>query len=101
MPFRSTFDCLWCGAAHACRGDDDLEGWALLCPSCVGRAGDNRFLRVTWHPEGAQFVISHWQGDVCLAATRVADDTPELLAFLANGLASSNTPDPARWAQTG
>ena len=45
MPFRSTFDCLWCGAAHACRGDDDLEGWAQLCPSCVGRAGDNRFLR--------------------------------------------------------
>lgn len=63
--------------------------------------GDNRFLRVTWHPEGAQFVISHWQGDVCLAATRVADDTPELLALLANGLASSNTPDPARWDQTG
>ena len=40
---RST--CLWCGAAHACRGPDDLEGWAQLCPDCVGKAGDNGFLR--------------------------------------------------------
>jgi demethylmenaquinone methyltransferase/2-methoxy-6-polyprenyl-1,4-benzoquinol methylase len=45
MPFRATFDCLWCGTAHACRGPEDLEGWAQLCPSCVGKAGDNGFLR--------------------------------------------------------
>ncbi len=45
MPFRATFDCLWCGAAHATRGPDDLEGWAQLCPDCVGKAGDNGFLR--------------------------------------------------------
>ncbi|MEA2629864.1 MAG: hypothetical protein QOE66_83 [Chloroflexota bacterium] len=45
MPFRATFDCLWCGAAHTCRGPDDLEGWAQLCPDCVGKAGDNGFLR--------------------------------------------------------
>src|SRR4051794_8413824 len=45
MPFRATFDCLWCGAAYACRGPDDLEGWAQLCPDCVGKAGDNGFLR--------------------------------------------------------
>lgn len=45
MPFRATFDCLWCGAAHTCRGSDDLEGWAQLCPMCVGKAGDNGFLR--------------------------------------------------------
>jgi demethylmenaquinone methyltransferase/2-methoxy-6-polyprenyl-1,4-benzoquinol methylase len=45
MPFRASFDCLWCGAAHACRGSDDLEGWAQLCPDCVGKAGDNGFLR--------------------------------------------------------
>ena len=45
MPFRATFDCLWCGTAHACRGPDDLEGWAQLCPTCVGKAGDNGFLR--------------------------------------------------------
>jgi demethylmenaquinone methyltransferase/2-methoxy-6-polyprenyl-1,4-benzoquinol methylase len=45
VPFRATFDCLWCGAAHACRGPDDLEGWAQLCPDCIGKAGDNGFLR--------------------------------------------------------
>lgn len=45
MPFRATFDCLWCGTAHATRTGDDLEGWAQLCPDCVGKAGDNGFLR--------------------------------------------------------
>ncbi len=45
MPFRATFDCLWCGASHTCRSPDDVEGWAQLCPTCVGRAGDNGFLR--------------------------------------------------------
>ena len=45
MPFRPTFACLWCGTAHAARGPDDLEGWAQLCPDCLGRAGENPFLR--------------------------------------------------------
>ena len=45
MPFRATFDCLWCGAAHATRTPDDIEGWAQLCPTCIGKAGDNGFLR--------------------------------------------------------
>ena len=49
MPFRATFDCLWCGTAHTCRGPDDLEGWAQLCPDCVGKAGDNGFLRFRLH----------------------------------------------------
>jgi demethylmenaquinone methyltransferase/2-methoxy-6-polyprenyl-1,4-benzoquinol methylase len=49
MPFRATFDCLWCGSPHTCRGPDDLEGWAHLCPECVGRAGDNGFLRFRLH----------------------------------------------------
>lgn len=45
MPFRETFDCLWCGRSHAVREPDALEGWAQLCPDCLGRAGDNGFLR--------------------------------------------------------
>lgn len=49
MPFRAEFDCLWCGTAHVCRGPDDLEGWAQLCPGCVGKAGDNGFLRFRLH----------------------------------------------------
>ena len=45
MPFRSSLDCLWCGRRHVCRGPDDIEGWAQLCPDCVGLAGSNPFLR--------------------------------------------------------
>jgi len=45
MPFRATFSCLWCGAPHAVRGGGDVEGWAQVCPTCLGRAGDNEFLR--------------------------------------------------------
>lgn len=45
MAFRATFACLWCGASHSTRTPDDLEGWAQLCPDCVGKAGDNEFLR--------------------------------------------------------
>ena len=45
MSFRNAFECLWCGASWATRGSDDLEGFAQLCPECIGRAGDNGFLR--------------------------------------------------------
>ena len=45
MPFRPTFDCLWCGRAASANGPDDLGGWAQLCPDCLGKAGDNAFLR--------------------------------------------------------
>ena len=45
MPFRASFDCLWCGRAHATRTERDLEGFAQLCPDCVGKAQDNGFLR--------------------------------------------------------
>jgi SAM-dependent methyltransferase len=49
VPFRASFDCLWCGRPHRARGPDDLEGWAQLCPDCLGRAGDNGFLRFRLH----------------------------------------------------
>lgn len=45
MPFRDRFDCLWCGAPWTTRTPDDLEGWAQLCPECLGKAGTNAFLR--------------------------------------------------------
>ncbi len=45
MPYRADFRCLWCGAAWTTRGADDLEGWAQLCPACLGRAGSSPFLR--------------------------------------------------------
>lgn len=49
MPFRATFTCLWCGTDHETRSADDLEGWAQLCPACIGNAGDNGFLRFRLH----------------------------------------------------
>ena len=45
MTFHASFNCLWCGRPHTTRTPDDLEGWAQLCPDCVGRAQDNEFLR--------------------------------------------------------
>jgi hypothetical protein len=44
VPFRDAFDCLWCGRRHAVRSAGDLEGWASLCPDCLGRAQENGFL---------------------------------------------------------
>ena len=49
MPFKATFACLWCGTTHMTRSADDLEGWAQLCPDCLGKAGDNGFLRFRLH----------------------------------------------------
>ena len=45
MPFRSSFDCLWCGTAYVARGTEQIEGWAQLCPDCIAKAGENGFLR--------------------------------------------------------
>ena len=52
--------------------------------------GNGAYLRVTWHADGRQFVVSHWHDDVCVAATRVpVDAAPELVSMLVNGLAES------------
>ena len=51
---------------------------------------DGKFLRATWHPDSGAFVISHWQGDVCVAATRVrAEDAARLVGLLTNGMADA------------
>lgn len=68
MPFRRTFDCLWCGTSHSVREPDDLAGWAHLCPACLGRAGDNGFLRMRLRTALAERasaapVASHRTGD--------------------------------------
>jgi hypothetical protein len=49
-------------------------------------------LRVTWHPESCQFVVSTWTADVCTGATRLAvDDVAELSGLLVGGLAEAAT----------
>lgn len=51
---------------------------------------DDTYARVTWHSDEAVFVISHWRGDVCVAATRVpVDAAPQLIGLLVKGLAES------------
>ena len=51
---------------------------------------DDTYARVTGHAEEGVFVISHWQGDVCMAATRVpVEAAPDIIGLLVKGLAES------------
>jgi hypothetical protein len=51
---------------------------------------DDTFMRVTWHPESNVFVVSHWRGEVCVAATRIPPEAaPDLVNLLVKGLAES------------
>src|SRR4029079_5633715 len=79
MPCGAAFDCLWCGDAYTCRGPDDLEGWAQLCSSCVGKAGDNGFLRFRLHQaliERGGASAGHPPGVSAPAAVATADAGP-------------------------
>ncbi len=85
MPFRTTFDCLWCGAPHTCRGPDDLEGWAQLCPDCVGKAGDNGFLRFRLHQALTERGATTGAASVATRSAALAPAPP--------GLATPKDPD--------
>jgi hypothetical protein len=51
---------------------------------------DGTYLRVTWHPEGGQFVVSTWDDDLCTGAVRVpAAAAAPLIALLADGMADA------------
>jgi len=63
------------------RTADDLEGWAQLCPECLGKAGDNAFLRFRLHAaikeRGAAARGSGTSGaDAASAAVAAADHEP-------------------------
>jgi hypothetical protein len=76
VPFKATFACLWCGTSHTTRSTDDLEGWAQLCPECLGKAGDNGFLRFRLHAaiqeRGAACARAE-PADVAVASVAVAE----------------------------
>jgi hypothetical protein len=56
---------------------------------------NGQFLRVTWHGEQQQFVVSNWDGNLCVGATRVpVESIPELVSLLVDGLAEAATPAP-------
>ena len=77
--------------------DDVAEGhWAFGRRVVVEDVRRNdTYMRVTWHDDAGVFVVSHWRGDVCVAATRIsADAAPDLVNLLVRGLAASTTTAP-------
>src|SRR5690606_4056269 len=51
---------------------------------------DGRFLRVSWHDQQRQFVVSNWEGTVCVGATRLdVRGASALMGALADGLAEA------------
>ena len=56
---------------------------------------NGQFLRVTWHAEQQQFVVSNWDDNLCVGATRIpVDSVPELVSLLVDGLAAAAAPEP-------
>ena len=98
MPFLASFSCLWCGAAHTVRSSDDLEGWAQLCPDCVGKAGDNGFLRFRLRQaltERSAAARAGSTGTAVADPARTAAAEPPLVAAEPAALAPSETSAPA------
>ncbi len=59
---------------------------------------NGQFLRVTWHGDRQQFVVSNWEDSVCVGATRVpVAQAPSLVGLLVEGLAdaAAHPPVPA------
>jgi hypothetical protein len=70
--------------------DDVVDGSRSLLPDA---RRSERFLRVTWHPEVHQFVVSTWVGETCVSTVRLlADTAAELMQQLADGLSASGAP---------
>jgi hypothetical protein len=52
---------------------------------------EGRHMRVTWHPDTATIVFSHWVGDSCVASTHLtADDASSLVALLTDALRNAH-----------
>jgi hypothetical protein len=74
--------------AMAMRADEGFEPRVFVEDS--RRHGG--FARITWHAEARQFVLSNWEGNVCVGATRVrVEDVPIVIRVLADGLAEAAT----------
>jgi SAM-dependent methyltransferase len=95
MPFRDAFECLWCGAPWSTRGPDDLEGFAQLCPDCIGRAGDNEFLRFRLKAaldERARTMAPAGPGPASSAPAVSASSAPAVSASSAPAVSASSAP---------
>jgi hypothetical protein len=64
--------------------------------------GSGRALRVSWHPEADLVVLSLWTGGTCTGSFRLpAEDVPDLVDALREGLARSYDGHRARLARLG
>lgn len=82
MPARETFDCLWCGQPWTVRDRQDLEAWAHLCPECLGRAGDNPFLRARLRTALAERAGAADRSTTAVAVSAPAEPSAEeLIAY--------------------
>jgi ubiquinone/menaquinone biosynthesis C-methylase UbiE len=77
---RPTFNCLWCGRSWTTRSADDLEGWAKLCPDCLGKAGDNAFLRFRLRDALAARAGASHPATAVAEPTNAAEPTPPVPA---------------------
>ncbi len=51
---------------------------------------NGQFLRVTWHGDRQQFVVSNWEDTRCVGATRIDPvRVPDLIGVLVEGLADA------------
>lgn len=81
MPFRATFNCLWCGTSWIVREPDDIEGFAQLCPTCIGRAGENDFLRFRLKSALGERARVGATSTAIVGGGREADRSAELIAY--------------------
>jgi hypothetical protein len=51
------------------------------------RRGGDRYLRVTWHRDTSMVVLSHWDGEVCLASTPLSlGEASQMIGLLVGAL---------------
>ena len=61
---------------------------------------NGQFLRVTWHADRQQFVVSNWEDTVCVGATRVpVADAVDLIGLLTAGLGEAVAQAPPAQAE--
>jgi hypothetical protein len=57
---------------------------------------DHRRLRVSWHPERRELIVSHWRDNVCVATTPVGvKEIAGLIGLLASALQDAAMSPPA------
>lgn len=63
---------------------EDIRTRTLVLPDI---RGEDRVLRITWHPASSTVVFSHWTGSVCTASTPVSlSEASRLIDLLVGAL---------------